>query len=57
MLYTDGLTEASRDDGEFFGDHQLDLSLRALRNFPVDQFTRATARRRPPLGRRPAPGL
>lgn len=39
VLYSDGLTEASRDGGEFFGDRQLDLSLGALRDLPVDQFT------------------
>jgi sigma-B regulation protein RsbU (phosphoserine phosphatase) len=39
LLYTDGLTEASRDGAEFFGDRQLDLSLTALRDLPLDQFT------------------
>jgi phosphoserine phosphatase RsbU/P len=39
LLYTDGLTEASRDGGEFFGDRQLDLSLTAFRDLPLDQFT------------------
>jgi phosphoserine phosphatase RsbU/P len=39
LLYTDGLTEASRDGGEFFGERQLDLSLTAFRDLPLDQFT------------------
>jgi sigma-B regulation protein RsbU (phosphoserine phosphatase) len=40
LLYTDGLTEASRDGGEFFGDRQLDASLIAFRDLPLDQCPR-----------------
>jgi phosphoserine phosphatase RsbU/P len=39
LLYTDGLTEASRDGGEFFGDRQLDRALTAFQDLPLDQFT------------------
>jgi sigma-B regulation protein RsbU (phosphoserine phosphatase) len=40
LLYTDGLTEASREGGEFFGDRQLDVSLAAYGELPLEQFTR-----------------
>jgi phosphoserine phosphatase RsbU/P len=39
VLYTDGLTEATRDGGEFFGDRQLDVLLATSRHLPLDQFT------------------
>jgi len=39
VLYTDGLTEASRDGGEFFGDHQLEVSLTTYRDLALEQFT------------------
>jgi sigma-B regulation protein RsbU (phosphoserine phosphatase) len=37
LLYTDGLTEASRDGGEFFGDRQLSAALIACRDLPLDR--------------------
>jgi sigma-B regulation protein RsbU (phosphoserine phosphatase) len=39
VLYTDGLTEATRDGGEYFGDRQLDVLLATSRTLPLDQFT------------------
>ncbi len=40
LLYTDGLTEASPDGGEFFGDRQLEASLAASGGLSLEQFTR-----------------
>jgi serine phosphatase RsbU (regulator of sigma subunit) len=39
VLYTDGLTEASRNGGEFFGDRELDASLATYRDLALEQFT------------------
>lgn len=38
VFYTDGITEASRDDGEFFGDRQFLEALTAGRSQPADRF-------------------
>ena len=38
VFYTDGLTEASRDDGEFFGDRQFRDALTIGRSQPADRF-------------------
>jgi sigma-B regulation protein RsbU (phosphoserine phosphatase) len=39
VLYTDGLTEATRDGGEFFGDRQFQDHLTRHRALPIGQFT------------------
>jgi sigma-B regulation protein RsbU (phosphoserine phosphatase) len=41
VLYTDGLTEAERTDGEFFGDRELHRVLAAGRSQPVASFVTA----------------
>ncbi len=38
VLYTDGLTEAANDKGEFFGENGLQQTLRASLRFPVEQM-------------------
>ena len=38
MFYTDGITEASRSDGEFFGDSQFRDVLTIGRAQPADRF-------------------
>ena len=38
VFYTDGLTEASRDDGEFFGDRQFRDLLTIGLSQPADRF-------------------
>ena len=38
MFYTDGITEASRADGEFFGDRQFRDALTIGLSQPADRF-------------------
>jgi sigma-B regulation protein RsbU (phosphoserine phosphatase) len=38
VFYTDGITEASRSDGEFFGDYQFRDVLTICRSQPADRF-------------------
>lgn len=41
VFYTDGITEASRTDGEFFGDHQFREALTIGLSQPADRFLAA----------------
>jgi len=43
VIYSDGVTEAASDDGEFFGDERLEATLREYAHLPAAELTKKIA--------------